>query len=241
MVHVFWLQPWKVFNLTEEQLGILASVIRQAFVVDDFEGAQFHLLDTSADGEDGQRTPQVFGFDDLPILAEDALKAAFDRFAVPTTPSWRRASRSPGVPGQTSRSRVYSTNPRALAVSPPALSLVTLYNFSEAFGLSERLGSIGLSDTVQCDAVAQLDGFLGELGIQLVQAQDPPNEWNGPKQCECSKESRGADKQCREVQWADALNLRYHYGPVCDLTDDEARYTQEVQGQKKDPEDHLTP
>lgn len=82
MVHVFWLQPWKVFDLTEEQLGILASVIRQAFVVDDFEGAQFHLLDTSADGEDGQRTPQVFGFDDLPILAEDALKAAFDRFAV---------------------------------------------------------------------------------------------------------------------------------------------------------------
>lgn len=80
-VHLFWLQPWKTFDLTEEQLGLLASVIRQAFAVDDFEGARLYLLDTSADEEDGQRSPQVFGFDELPMLGDDALKAAFDRFA----------------------------------------------------------------------------------------------------------------------------------------------------------------
>lgn len=80
-VHLFWLQPWKAFDLTEEQLGILASVIRQTFAVDDFEGARLHLLDTSADGEEGKRRPQVFGFNDLPMLGDDALKAAFDRFS----------------------------------------------------------------------------------------------------------------------------------------------------------------
>lgn len=81
IVHLFWLQPWKAFDLTEEQLGVLASVIRQTFAVDDFEGAQLYLLDTSADEEHGQRSPQVFGFEDLPMLEDDALKAVFDRFA----------------------------------------------------------------------------------------------------------------------------------------------------------------
>jgi hypothetical protein len=81
VVHIFWLQPWKDFNLTEEQLGVLASVIKQTFVVDDFDNAELYLLDTSADEENGQRSPRVFGFDDLPILTDDALKAAFDRFA----------------------------------------------------------------------------------------------------------------------------------------------------------------
>ena len=81
-VHLFWLQPWKRFELTEEQLGILASVIKQTFVVDDFEDANLYLLDTSADEGDEKRSPEVFGFDDLPLLSDDALKAAFDRFAV---------------------------------------------------------------------------------------------------------------------------------------------------------------
>lgn len=80
VVHLFWLQPRKKFNLTEEQLGILASVLKQTFAVDDFENAHLYLLDTSADAEDGQRSPKVFGFEDLPLLTDEALKAAFDRF-----------------------------------------------------------------------------------------------------------------------------------------------------------------
>lgn len=80
-VHLFWLQPWKTFDLTEEQLGLLASVIKQTFAIDDFEGARLYLLDTSADEESGQRSAQVFGFDELPMLGDEALKLAFDRFA----------------------------------------------------------------------------------------------------------------------------------------------------------------
>lgn len=80
-VHLFWLQPWKVFDLTEQQLGILASVIKNTFAVDDFIGAHLYLLDTSADDERGKRYPQVFGFDQLPVLEEEELKVIFDRFA----------------------------------------------------------------------------------------------------------------------------------------------------------------
>jgi len=80
-VNLFWLQPWKDFDLTEEQLGILASVIKQTYVVDDFADAKLYLLDTSTEEKGGQRTAQVYGFDDLPILGDQALKTAFDRFA----------------------------------------------------------------------------------------------------------------------------------------------------------------
>lgn len=79
--HIFWLQPWKVFELTEEQHGIIASVIKDTFAVDDFEAAKLYMLDTSASDERSERQPEVYGFNDLPILSYDQLKAAFDRFA----------------------------------------------------------------------------------------------------------------------------------------------------------------
>lgn len=82
VVNVFWLQPWKKFSLSEEQLGILASVIKQSFFFDDFENANLYLLDTSADSENERRKPQVFSLDNLPILSDEALKSAFDRFAM---------------------------------------------------------------------------------------------------------------------------------------------------------------
>lgn len=81
VVHIFWLQPWKIFEMTEEQLGIVASVIKDTFVVDEFSEARLHMLDTSAPEKDSAREPQVFGFDDLPMLSYDQLKSAFDRFA----------------------------------------------------------------------------------------------------------------------------------------------------------------
>lgn len=92
-IKLFWLQPWKTFAFGEEQLGILASVIRDTFAVDDFEGAGLHLIDTSAKSEDADRSVQVLGFDDLPMLSDAALKAAFDRFAL----AWDRfvANRKP--------------------------------------------------------------------------------------------------------------------------------------------------
>jgi hypothetical protein len=81
VVHIFWLQPWKLFELTEEQHGIIASVIKNTFVVDDFEAAQLYMLDTSAPDNKSARQPEVYGFDDLPLLSYSQLKSAFDRFS----------------------------------------------------------------------------------------------------------------------------------------------------------------
>jgi hypothetical protein len=81
LVHIFWLQPWKLFDLTEEQHGIIASVIKNTFVVDDFENARLYMLDTSAPDKASERQPEVYGFDDLPILSYGQLKDVFDRFA----------------------------------------------------------------------------------------------------------------------------------------------------------------
>lgn len=81
-VYIYWLQPWKCFDLSTEQLGLLASVIKSTFVRDDFDDADLYLLDTSADGDDGVRTPKVLHFADLPLLSEEGLTAALSRFAV---------------------------------------------------------------------------------------------------------------------------------------------------------------
>lgn len=79
---IFWLQPWKFFELSEEQMGVLATVIRHAFAIDEFEHADLYLLDTSADKYSRARRPRVFGFADLPLLTDAQLKSAFDRFAL---------------------------------------------------------------------------------------------------------------------------------------------------------------
>ena len=44
IVYIFWLQPWKSFDLSTEQLGVLASVLKMTFVVDDFADAELYLL-----------------------------------------------------------------------------------------------------------------------------------------------------------------------------------------------------
>lgn len=80
VVYIFWLQPWKTFDLSTVQLGVLASVIKLVFAVDDFEDAKLYLLDTSAENN-GLRHPEVFGFHDLPLLSADELKSTLGRFA----------------------------------------------------------------------------------------------------------------------------------------------------------------
>lgn len=80
-VYIYWLQPWKRFELTQEQLGLLASVIKMTFIRDDFSEADLHLLDTSADSEYGMREPKVLHLNDLPLLSEEKLTAALGRFA----------------------------------------------------------------------------------------------------------------------------------------------------------------
>ncbi len=60
---------------------MLASVLKMPFVIDDFENADLYLLDASADGDGGNRSPKVLGFADLPLLLEHELNDALSRFA----------------------------------------------------------------------------------------------------------------------------------------------------------------
>lgn len=80
-VFIFWLQPWRTFEFSTESLGVLASVIRLTYAVDDFENAKLHLVDTSAPGPKKPRETKVFGFDDLPLLTHAELTSALGRFA----------------------------------------------------------------------------------------------------------------------------------------------------------------
>lgn len=80
-VYVYWLQPWKAFDLTTEQLGLLASVIKMTFMVDEFENADLYLLNTSSDDDSGERRPKVLGLNDLPLLSMPQLTDALTRFA----------------------------------------------------------------------------------------------------------------------------------------------------------------
>lgn len=80
---LYWLQPRRRYALTAEQLGILASVIKMAFVVDDFEeaGAELELFDVSIPQGGSERAPRILNFSDLPLLSESGLQDALERFA----------------------------------------------------------------------------------------------------------------------------------------------------------------
>lgn len=102
---IYWLQPRKAFALNLEQLGILVSVIRFAYLVEDFEGVGLELLDLSVPVGLAKRSSTTYRLGDLPLLSASAINDMFTRFLVafdeakmPARP--RRPSRRPGEDGQ---------------------------------------------------------------------------------------------------------------------------------------------
>lgn len=80
-VYFYWLQPRRGHNLNKEQLGVLGSIIKSTFIVDDFEQADIEILDLSAPPGSRERTVQIHTLSNLPILAPDALEAKLSIFA----------------------------------------------------------------------------------------------------------------------------------------------------------------
>lgn len=80
-VYLFWLQPRKTYSLNTQQFGILATVIRQLFAVDDFEGANLQILDLSAPDGSGERATELYGFEELPMLSDAELSGYLGEFA----------------------------------------------------------------------------------------------------------------------------------------------------------------
>jgi len=78
VVKILWLQPRRRYGLSVNQLGILGSVIRHTFLVDDWAEATVQILDCSCPEGGSARALQMYEIEDLPILPDDKLLAAFE-------------------------------------------------------------------------------------------------------------------------------------------------------------------
>jgi hypothetical protein len=79
-VKLFWLQPRRHFSPSLEGLGTLAAMIRMTFA-DDFDDFDLELLDLSVPDGESQRVSRIYCFSALPLLGEDAVATALQRFA----------------------------------------------------------------------------------------------------------------------------------------------------------------
>lgn len=78
----FYLQPRKdrKYALSLAQMGLLASIMKATYLVDDFEGVGFEICDLSAPpGQD--RQPRIFTLKDFNLLSEAEVNELLQRFA----------------------------------------------------------------------------------------------------------------------------------------------------------------
>lgn len=76
---IFWTQARKGFAFTPQGLGVLGSIFRMLYLVDDFESAKLEILDLSA--IHGERTPVVYGLENLPMMSDEEVTAILQRVA----------------------------------------------------------------------------------------------------------------------------------------------------------------
>ena len=79
-VRIFWLQPRRHYAPTIEGLGTLAVIVRMTFS-DEFDDFELELLDLSVPDGTEERVPRTFGFGNLPVLSEEQVQIALERFA----------------------------------------------------------------------------------------------------------------------------------------------------------------
>ena len=79
--HVFWLQPRKTHALSDLQLGLLASIIRHTFLVDDFENVGFEVLDLSVFPGTKYRAARTFRLDSLVLVSDSEVHTLLQQFA----------------------------------------------------------------------------------------------------------------------------------------------------------------
>jgi hypothetical protein len=99
----FWLQPRKFYALSVGELGLLASMVRLAVLVDDFRDLDFEVCDMCAPAAGRDREPTTYRLDSFNVLSESAtteklqlLVTAYDRLvARGVQRSQRTPKRSP--------------------------------------------------------------------------------------------------------------------------------------------------
>jgi hypothetical protein len=79
-VKIFWLQPRRGFNPSDEGLGLPAEMVRQMYRAD-FDDFELELLDLSVPADEAQHRSRRLGFGDLPAVSDKDLEAAAQHFA----------------------------------------------------------------------------------------------------------------------------------------------------------------
>jgi len=79
--NVFWLQPRRHFALNNTQLGLLASILRMTFLIDDFQDVGLELLDLSVTEGNKERQMRTLPLDSFPLLQLSEVEVLLQRFA----------------------------------------------------------------------------------------------------------------------------------------------------------------
>jgi hypothetical protein len=78
-VRYFWAQFRKTFALSEVQLGVMASVFRRTFLVDDDRAADLEIFDMSTPSGGSARCPRVLRLSELPTIPDDSVVDVLQR------------------------------------------------------------------------------------------------------------------------------------------------------------------
>jgi hypothetical protein len=79
--NVFWLQPRRRYALNDVQLGLLASILKLTYLVDDFESVGLELLDLSVPEGEKSRGSRTFQLDTLPMIPLSEVETLLQSFA----------------------------------------------------------------------------------------------------------------------------------------------------------------
>lgn len=81
VTRLFWLQPRTNYSLSLSKMGLLAALVREVFLVDDFEGVGFEILDLSVFPGTNVRRSRLIRQEDMPFISKEDLNSALQRFA----------------------------------------------------------------------------------------------------------------------------------------------------------------
>lgn len=102
----FWLQPRKFYALSVGELGLLASMVKLAVLVDDFRDLDFEVCDMSAPAAGQDRKPTIYHLDSFNILSEtetseklQLLTIAYDRLVARGVQRSQRTPKQPPAAG----------------------------------------------------------------------------------------------------------------------------------------------
>ncbi len=78
-IRYFWAQFRKTFALSDVQLGVIASVFRRTFLVDEHEAADLDIFDMSVPAGASDRYPRLLRLSELTTIADDAVIEVLQR------------------------------------------------------------------------------------------------------------------------------------------------------------------